>query len=227
MSEQSNNGGPFDDQANPSQPNSTAGESNQQQAGQEQQPRYEQDPNQQQYNQPGQTPQGAQNPYSYQQGQQPQGGFQQGQQVNYDQAPYGQGGYTQQQQQQHYQQAPYGQQQGQYNQGQYQYPPQQPGGYPYQQPVYMAKKTNTKSIVSLILGIASIMLPYIGFFIGIAGIIVSTLSLKELKQRPEDGKGLAISGLVTSIIGTVLYGIILLIVVFAIALFSESNNYYY
>jgi len=93
--------------------------------------------------------------------------------------------------------------------------------------MYMAKKTNTKSIVALILGVASIMLPYIGFFIGIAGIIVSSLSLKEFKQRPEDGKGLAISGLVTSIIGTVLYGIIFLIFIIAIAAFSEANNYYY
>lgn len=228
MSEHSNNEGPFDNNANLSQPKPSATDSTKSTAEQDQHRRYDQEPQRQEeqphqpYTQAGyqQAPYGQQDAY-YQQSPNQQGSYQQGQQTQFQQS------YGQQQQQNPYQQEPYTQgqyQQGQYNQ--YQYPPQ-PNGYPYQQPVYIAKKTNTKSIVSLILGIASIMLPYIGFFIGIAGIIVSSLSLKELKQRPEDGKGLAISGLVTSIIGTLIYGAILFIFVLAIAFFAESNNYYY
>lgn len=117
-----------------------------------------------------------------------------------------------------------GYQQGQY--GQYP-PPPPPGGYPYPPPGYGPKKTNTKSIIGLILGIASIVLPYIGFFFGIAGIIVNSLSLKEIKRTYEDGKGMAIGGLVTSIIGTALYALIFIFLIFVFAIAANANSYYY
>lgn len=147
-----------------------------------------------------------------------QNNFDQGQ---YNQAPYNQAQFNQGQ----YNQAQYNQ--AQYSQGPYgQYPPPPVGGYPYP-PMYTPKKTNTKSIVGLILGIASIVLPYIGFFIGIAGIIVNAISLKEIKNTHEEGKGLAIGGLVTSILGTVLYLVVILFVIFVFAIVAETNNYYY
>jgi len=136
----------------------------------------------------------------------------------------------QQQQQQQYQQQNYqgynnypppppNYQQQQYNN--YQYPPPPP------YPLAPLPKTNTKSIVALILGILAIMVPYIGFFIGIAAIIYASLSLKEIKRVNEQGKGLAVAGLVTGIIGTAIYGIILLVVVIVvIASFSEPSVYY-
>ncbi|HIW34145.1 MAG TPA: DUF4190 domain-containing protein [Candidatus Paenibacillus intestinavium] len=94
--------------------------------------------------------------------------------------------------------------------------------------LYRTTKTNTKSIIALILGIASISIPYIGFFIGIAGIILSAMALKEIPRKQEDGRGLAIGGLVTSIIGTLLYGILLIFVVGVLifAMDSSSNIYY-
>jgi len=106
-------------------------------------------------------------------------------------------------------------QNGYYPNGQYSYPPG------YAQP----QTTNTKSIVALILGILSIVVPYIGIIIGIIGIIFSALSLKELGQKPEKGRGLAVAGLVLSIIGTVIY--FLLILLISLALFSFSNSSYY
>lgn len=59
-----------------------------------------------------------------------------------------------------------------------------------------------KSVASLILGILSILtcwLPYVGLLMGIAGIILGVLGLKR-----ENARGLAIAGLVCSIVGTLL-----------------------
>jgi uncharacterized protein YggT (Ycf19 family) len=59
------------------------------------------------------------------------------------------------------------------------------------------------------------------------------MSLKEIKARGEQGKGMSMAGLICSIIGTLLYGIILLfvIIVFVVAFNSDysnySNNFYY
>ncbi|MEF2248341.1 MULTISPECIES: DUF4190 domain-containing protein [unclassified Paenibacillus] len=114
---------------------------------------------------------------------------------------------------------PYQQQQYQ----NYQYPPPPPPPYN----LAPMPKTNNKAIVALVLGILSIMIPYIGFFIGIVAIIYASLSMKEIKRTNDQGKGLAVAGLVTGIIGTVLYGIILLIVVIVmIVAFNDSSMYY-
>ncbi|WP_019638237.1 DUF4190 domain-containing protein [Paenibacillus fonticola] len=105
---------------------------------------------------------------------------------------------------------------GQYN---YNYPPAPPPEPPAQQ------VTNGKSIAAMVLGILSIVLPYLGFIIGIIAIIMSTISFKELKQTNEQGRGFATAGLVCGIIGTVLYGIIVLfLVIVAIFAFSETSN---
>jgi len=96
---------------------------------------------------------------------------------------------------------------------------------------YMPPKTNGKSIAALVLGILSIILPYIGFIIGIIAIVFSAISLKEIKKNQEQGRGMAIAGLVCGIVGTALYAIIILIVVIAAIAFWDSdyssfnNNY--
>jgi len=66
----------------------------------------------------------------------------------------------------------------------------------------------------------------LGFLIGIAGIIVNALSMKEIKRTQEEGKGLAIAGLITSIFGTAIYLIIIFFVVIFVVI-AESNSYYY
>lgn len=81
---------------------------------------------------------------------------------------------------------------------------------PPMQPV----KTNGKSIAALVLGIISVGTPYIGLLIGIVAIIFASLSLKELKYKNEQGRGLAIAGLVCGIVGTVLYAIIIAFFIF-------------
>lgn len=120
-------------------------------------------------------------------------------------------------QQQYYQSGGYSQQQPNY---------QQP---PHFQPYYQPPKTNGKSIATLVLGICSIIIPYIGFLPGIVGIILGALSLKEIKLSGEQGRGLALGGLICSIIGTILWGIILLLIILAVVFFAsaETNSYYY
>ncbi|AIQ74650.1 MULTISPECIES: DUF4190 domain-containing protein [Paenibacillus] len=83
----------------------------------------------------------------------------------------------------------------------------------YYQPPPPPAPTNGKSIAGFVLGILSIVVPYIGFLLGIIAIILSALSLKEIRNRYEQGKGLAIAGLVCGIVGTLMYAIIILFVV--------------
>ncbi|MFC3798737.1 DUF4190 domain-containing protein [Cohnella sp. GCM10012308] len=103
-----------------------------------------------------------------------------------------------------------------------------PPGYDYARPPQSPPaRSNSKSIAALILGIGSIVIPFIGFFLGVVGIIVSAISLKEIRVRGEQGSGMAIAGLICSIVGTVLYFvIILLIIIFAIA-GATDNSYDY
>ncbi|EES71639.1 hypothetical protein POTG_03748 [Paenibacillus sp. oral taxon 786 str. D14] len=87
-------------------------------------------------------------------------------------------------------------------------------------------KTNGKSIASLVLGILSIVIPYVGFILGIVAIVFASLSFKEIKRKGEQGKGLSIAGLVCGIIGTALYGIIIVIAIIAVLVFASSPDIY-
>lgn len=107
---------------------------------------------------------------------------------------------------------------GQYN---YNYPPAPPqpptGPAPSGEP-----NTNGKSIAALVLGILAIVIPYLGFFIGIVAIIFAALSFKEIKITNEKGHGFSVAGMVCGIIGTIIYGIIFLFIIIAIIAFSSS-----
>ncbi|UPK45007.1 DUF4190 domain-containing protein [Paenibacillus pabuli] len=94
---------------------------------------------------------------------------------------------------------------------------------PLPPPPYVVPKTNSKSIAALVLGILSVMIPYLGFLIGIIAIVFASISLKEIKLRMEQGRGLAIAGLVCGIIGTAIYAIIILFVL-AAAFFYVSTD---
>ncbi|MEQ2527879.1 DUF4190 domain-containing protein [Bacillaceae bacterium CLA-AA-H227] len=86
------------------------------------------------------------------------------------------------------------------------------------------RTTSGNSIASLVLGILSVIIPYIGFILGIIGIVISRKAFREIAQNNYDGKGMAIAGLTTSIVGCALYGliiIILLIIGGSAAIFSN------
>lgn len=75
-------------------------------------------------------------------------------------------------------------------------------------------QTNTQSIVSLTLGILSIMVPGLGILLGIGGIITANISMKQIAVTEEGGKGLAISGMICSIVGIIVQGFSILIWIF-------------
>ncbi|MNN36831.1 hypothetical protein D3C81_1507420 [compost metagenome] len=84
--------------------------------------------------------------------------------------------------------------------------------------------TNGKSIAALVLGILSIVTPYIGLIFGIVAIIMSAISLKEIRNRYEGGRGLAIAGLVCGIIGTIIYALLILLFIVIILFAAGAGN---
>ncbi|MNI39647.1 hypothetical protein D3C73_938360 [compost metagenome] len=87
-------------------------------------------------------------------------------------------------------------------------------------------KTNGKAIAALVLGILALFIPYVGFILGIVAIIMASLSFKEIKRNQEQGKGLAVAGLVCGIVGTVIYAILIFIVILAVVIFSTTPDMY-
>jgi len=67
-------------------------------------------------------------------------------------------------------------------------------------------------IAGLILGILSIIIPYLGALFGIVGIVLS------VKQRKTHKEGFSTAGLITSIVGTSLWGLVTLILIVFLAL---------
>jgi hypothetical protein len=64
-----------------------------------------------------------------------------------------------------------------------------------------------------------------GPFAGITAIVLGALSLKQIRVSGEDGRGMAITGLVLGIIGTILFVIIIaLIVAVAQTTVTDFNN---
>lgn len=122
---------------------------------------------------------------------------------NYGQQPYGNQQYNQQPYgDQQYNQQPYGNQQN----NQQPYGGQQYNQQPYAQPVkpvvydVLPNNHSGVSVAALICGILGIVffwLPFIDLIVNIAGMICGIVSL----SKKYDGKGMAIAGLVTAIIG--------------------------
>jgi Domain of unknown function (DUF4190) len=122
------------------------------------------------------------------------GGF--GEQPREDQPGQGQFG-----QQPGWQQPPYG----------------QPGPYMHVGagwPQATGRRTNSLAIAALCCAIGQVIA---GPFAGIAAIVLGSISLKQIRVSGEDGRGLAITGLVLGIVGTLL---VILFIVFALALFN-------
>jgi len=95
-------------------------------------------------------------------------------------------------------------------------PPPYPGGYyptpdypgGYGPPAAMQPGTNGLAIASLISSFAGLFC-----FIGsIAGIVLGTIALEQIKRDPRDGYGLAVTGIVIGVAGLV---VTLVVVIFA------------
>ncbi|WP_308202849.1 DUF4190 domain-containing protein [Crossiella sp. SN42] len=90
----------------------------------------------------------------------------------------------------------------------YGYPAQQQGyqgyqGYPgYQQPYPVQRKTNGLSVAALVCGI----IPF--FVLPLLGIIFGAIALNQIKRTGDEGRGMALAGL---IVGCVWVGLFLLV----------------
>ena len=73
----------------------------------------------------------------------------------------------------------------------------------------------------MILGIVSIVFCYLGLLIGPVAIVLSVLASKDIAAQPPGvagGKGMATAGLVTGIIGTVIWGAVVALLVIGLNL---------
>ena len=79
-------------------------------------------------------------------------------------------------------------------------------------------QTNSNSVISLTLGVLSILIPLIGLILGIVGVVYARKALKEIKETHENGRGLATAGLICSVVGIVtqLFGLLSIIAFFSL-----------
>ena len=84
-------------------------------------------------------------------------------------------------------------------------------------------RTNSKSVASLTLGILSIIIPTIGLVLGIIGIVISRMGKREIEQTNENGKGLATSGFICSIVGIAIQGFWILLAILSYYSFSNME----
>ena len=79
-------------------------------------------------------------------------------------------------------------------------------------PVATGPRTNVLAIVGLILA----------FVVSVAGIIVSAIALRQIKQTGEAGHGLAVAGVIVGIVVTLLYVIIIIVNVIIAATYASA-----
>ena len=97
--------------------------------------------------------------------------------------------------------------------------PQQHGQAPAVAP------TNTLAIISMISSIVGLLS---WGLLSILGVILGHISMKQIKQRGEGGRGMALAGLIVGYVGIGIYALVTIIIVFSIiALAAASNSYTY
>jgi Domain of unknown function (DUF4190) len=110
---------------------------------------------------------------------------------------------------------------GPYGQGAGWQGPPPPG--PYAQgpgwPQMAGRRTNSLAIAALCCGIGQLVG---GPIAGIAAIALGAMSLKQIQFSGEDGRGMAMTGLVLGIVGLIVF---VLIMIFAIALFHYAETH--
>ena len=106
--------------------------------------------------------------------------------------------------------------------GQYPYPPPPPPGYYPPPPGYgygpPRAASNGKAITALVLGIGSIVFCFFSFFdalLVIPGLIFGIIAMNETKATGGSGRGMAVAGVVCSIVGAVLATIMSVLLIHA------------
>jgi hypothetical protein len=104
------------------------------------------------------------------------------------------------------------------------YTPYQSYGYPYpMMPGPQPEPPKGFAITGMVLGIVGLCtsLFYIGGVIGIVGLIFSIIALRAARRGQSGGKGMAIAGLVTSIVAIVVNAIEIVLIVWV---FNTATN---
>lgn len=98
-----------------------------------------------------------------------------------------------------------------------------PYGYPYPMMPMVPQLSKNLAITGMVLGIVGLCtsLFYIGGLVGIVGLVFSIIALRKASRGLVTGKGMAIAGLVTSILAIVVNAIE---IVFLVWLFSTAAN---
>ncbi|TMW71418.1 DUF4190 domain-containing protein [Alteribacter natronophilus] len=78
---------------------------------------------------------------------------------------------------------------------------------------HQKERKNKKAVWSLVLGILSLVLPYMGLLAAIGGIVLANRALKEIETDKGGGKYMAIAGRICSIGGIIAYTIVSLVLI--------------
>ncbi|MEK4851945.1 DUF4190 domain-containing protein [Paenibacillus sp. FSL H7-0756] len=103
-------------------------------------------------------------------------------------------------------------------------PPYGEQNYYQQYPKPPQERTNSKAVAALVLGILSIVIPYVSILFGITAIILASLAFKEIRYSYEQGRGLATAGLVCGIVSTFIYTILIIMFVLTVVLFNSAHT---
>ncbi|HXB50239.1 MAG TPA: DUF4190 domain-containing protein [Streptosporangiaceae bacterium] len=85
-------------------------------------------------------------------------------------------------------------------------------------PQMAGRRTNSLAIAALCCGVGQVVA---GPFAGIPAIVLGAMSLKQIRESGEDGRGMATTGLVLGVVGTALS---LLVLVFVVAIFNRAAS---
>jgi Domain of unknown function (DUF4190) len=99
-------------------------------------------------------------------------------------------------------------------------------GYAYTPPSMLP--TSGKAIASMVIGICSIVLYFLGFILGPLAIGLWASARNDFKQMPPlyKGQGLATAGLVTGLIGTLIGLLMVVFIILAIVMASQNPRHY-
>jgi Domain of unknown function (DUF4190) len=82
---------------------------------------------------------------------------------------------------------------------------------PYGQPRYpqrAGRRTNSLAIASLCCGIGQVLA---GAIAGIVAIVLGLVALRQIKETGEDGRGMAVAGIVLGIVGIMLTALLVIL----------------
>lgn len=113
----------------------------------------------------------------------------------------------------------------QQNPGEFTPAPQQAPAYNMQNnnPGYQPTPSSALAIASLILGVVGLLSGWLifGGALGLVGVILGIVALVKVKKGTASGKGMAIGGIVTGVLGMIVAAVVLILGLIGIGMLSE------